>query len=218
MPKKMLFEDSPSGVVTFTRLPEERLTEAKGSVSAWEAQVWHLGVVNLNGRVYTEPLAQRMIAENRATIAYDGHDGDRLGDYSPVKAIAKNPHISGEYFCVDVFVIDEEYSKKLEVIAEHGLPIGVSSVGYGETDQNGVVNAATYELVRYLDFVTTPAGGNGAKKKEAVDNESDRDEETQEKGGVPPLEAEETSSDVEAQRKLYQSIQDIILGGEHNED
>ena len=214
--KKILFEDSPSGVVKFTRLPAERLTEAKGSVSAWEAQLWHLGVVNLNGRVYSEPLAQRMIAENKTTVAYDGHDGDRYGDYGPVKAICKNPHISGEYFCVDVFIIDEAYSKKLEVIAEHELPIGVSSVGYGETDQNGVVNAATYELVRYLDFVTTPAGGNGAKKKEAATKESERNEETQEEGGVPPSENGELSSEVEAQRKLYTQIQNMILGGETN--
>jgi len=211
--KKKLFEDSPSGEIKFTRLPEERLTEAKGSVSAWEAQVWKIGVVNLNGRVYGEPLAKRIVAENKSTVAYDGHNGDRYGDYGPVKAVCKNPQVKDGYLCVDVFVLDEEYSRKIESIAEHGLPIGVSSVGYGETDQNGVVNAATYELVRYLDFVTTPAGGNGAVKKE-----SDRDEETEEEGGVPPLETEETFPDVEAKRNLYQSIQDMILEGEHDEE
>ena len=43
-------------------------------------------------------------------------------------------------------------------------PIGVSSVGYGSIDENGVIQE-DYEIVRYLDFVAMPAGLVYAKPK-----------------------------------------------------
>lgn len=209
--KLMLFEDSPTGEISFTALPESRLTEEQGSVGAWEAQVWRVGVLNLNGRVYTEELAQRMVAENKITLAYDGHDGDRYGDYAPAKAVCKNPVIKDGYLAVEVFVTDDAYQETIEKIVKLGHPIGVSSVGYGETDKDGIINAATYELVRYLDFVVRPSGGNGAVRKEKNDKRKNEEEE-----GAPSSNTVEVSAEVLEQVAIYKRVQAHILERKNN--
>ena len=206
MPKKQLFEDWPAGEISFTRLAAARLTEEKGSIGAWEAHVWKIGVINLNGRVYPEALAQRIVAENQVTLAYDGHDGDRFGDFGPAKAVCKNPSIKDGYLAVEVFVTDEVYNAQLERLVDLGMAIGVSSVGYGETDNNGVVNASTYELVRFLDFVAHPAGGNGAYKKEHNDKNKEKEEE-----GAPSSETVEVSAENLAKVERYKRVQAHIL-------
>ncbi len=204
--KLMLFEDTPTGEISFSALPDSRLTEEAGSVGAWEAQVWRIGVINLNGRVYTNELAQRIVADNRITLAYDGHDGDRNGDFAPVKAVCKNPFIKDGFLCVEVFITDEAYQATLEKISALGHPIGVSSVGYGETDEDGVVNVSTYELVRYLDFVVRPSGGNGATKKEDNDEgENDEGEGTPSPGDVEP------SAEVLERVEILKRVQAHIL-------
>ncbi|MBI9094192.1 MAG: hypothetical protein JEY71_11905 [Sphaerochaeta sp.] len=152
------------------RLGEERLTEQSGSVSAWSAPIWNIGMLNLNGRVYTEELAKRLATENRATLAYDSHRHDWGEAYLAAVAVVKSPRIEDGQLWVDIFFVDKAYSDKLSAIHEAGVSIGVSSVGYGETDKDGVVNAATYELVRYLDFVTDPANETYAEPEKETEN------------------------------------------------
>jgi hypothetical protein len=205
MSRRLLREDVE--VVSLKSLPESRLTEEAGSVGAWEAPVWRLGVLNLNGRIYPEDLAKRIVAENKVTVAYDGHDGDRFGDYEPVKAVVKNPRIQDGLMYVEIFVVDPAYQEKLKAIADLGVQIGVSSVGYGETDANGLVNTHTYELVRYLDFVTTPSGQVYATTKESADTEPAKDDE-----GVPSSETGEPSPENLAKVERYKKVQAYILG------
>ncbi|MDT4761826.1 hypothetical protein [Sphaerochaeta sp. PS] len=172
---------------TIRRLGDERLAEQSGSVSAWSAPIWNIGKINLNGRVYTQELAERLIAENRATIAYDSHRHEWGEAYGNTVAVAKQPRIEDGLLWVDIFFVDKAYSDKLLAIHTAGVPIGVSSVGYGETDNDGVVNAATYELVRYLDFVTDPANdtyaGPGTEPEEGMKNESAS---SHDPDGMPP--------------------------------
>ncbi len=178
------------------RLGEERLTEQAGSVSAWSAPIWNIGRLNLNGRVYTDELAKRLVAENKATLAYDSHRHEWGEAYLAAVAVARNPRIEGEQLWVDIFFVDKAYSEKLSAIHEAGVSIGVSSVGYGETDKDGVVNAATYELVRYLDFVTDPANetfagpvdDTGTEKKEESASSQEDDEVLSESTGELSLE------------------------------
>ena len=127
-------------------------------VNHWTAPVWQLDKINLNGRVYSTKLAQRIVAEAAKTGVCDGHYPSEHAEYDNYKAIAKNPRIEDSKLWVDIYFVDKNYQEKIAQLAENGLPIGVSSVGYGETDVDGVVNADTYRLVRYLDFVTSPAG------------------------------------------------------------
>jgi hypothetical protein len=176
------------------RLGEERLAEQAGSVSAWSAPIWNIGRLNLNGRLYTLELAQRLVAENRATLAYDSHRHEWGEAYLAAVAVARNPRIEGDQLWVDIFFVDKAYSEKLAAIHQAGVSIGVSSVGYGETDKDGVVNAATYELVRYLDFVTDPANETYAgPENETANVKKEESASSQEPGGVPPESSGELS-------------------------
>ncbi len=48
---------------------------------------------------------------------------------------------------------EKEYEDKLKELAERGIAIGVSSVGYGEYEADGkTIKPETYEMVRILDF------------------------------------------------------------------
>jgi hypothetical protein len=163
-----------------TRAPIQE-SEGKGH---WVADVWRLGERNLNGRTYTKEVATKVIKETPSTLAYDGHYADVVSgnEYGIAKAICKNPRIEGELLKVDIEFIDKEFEEKLEKISKAGVPIGVSSVGYGEVDAKGVIISATYSLVRYLDFVTSPAGevyathtNEEAKNSQSVDNEDKKE-------------------------------------------
>ncbi len=135
------------------------LQEAEGK-RRWTADVWKLDEINANGRIYSTALAQRICAEGKKTLARDGHESDwkKGEEYEGTKAICCNPRIEGRKLVVDIDFIDEDYEKMLATISSKGVPIGVSSVGYGEVDESGLVIPETYEMVRFLDFVTCPAG------------------------------------------------------------
>ena len=135
------------------------LNEEKGS-KKWTAEVWRLDQINLNGRIYSTELAKKIIASNPTTVAYDGHDAsfNTGAEYSIAKAVCSNPRIENHIMMVDLTFVDEEFENKLKELIRLGVPIGCSSVGYGETDESGVIIPESYELVRFLDFVTCPAG------------------------------------------------------------
>lgn len=206
MNKKILREHSVA--VDMKRLDEARLADQEGAISAWTAPVWNIGKLNLNGRVYTKELADRIVAENRATIVYDSHESDYGSAYSNVVAVAKNPRIEQEQLWADIFMVDEIYSRKIEAIHRAGVGIGVSSVGYGETDKDGVVNAQTYELVRYMDFVVDPANETYANpeqsepvnKNESVENDHESDK-------VLPEGTEEPSEEIKERIETYKRLE-----------
>jgi len=193
------------------RLGEERLAEQSGSVSAWSAPIWNIGRLNLNGRVYTKDLAERLVAENKATLAYDSHRHDWGEAYLAAVAVVRNPRIEGEQLWADIFFVDKAYSDKLSAIHEAGVSIGVSSVGYGETDKDGVVEAATYELVRYLDFVTDPANETYAQPENETGNENKEESaEGQEPGKVLPESSGELSQEEQARRiAILKKVEEI---------
>ncbi|MEA5032312.1 MAG: hypothetical protein VB025_09210 [Sphaerochaeta sp.] len=191
---------------TMKRLDDTRLADQEGSVSAWTAPVWNIGKLNLNGRLYGEELAKRIVAAGKATISYDSHRHDYGDAYGDVVAVAKNPRIEGDQLWVDIFMVDAAYSAKVDAINKAGVGIGVSCVGYGETDKDGVVNPATYELVRYLDFVVDPANetyaapAGGSKKNESVEDD-------QESGEPLPEETEEPSEEITERIELYKRLE-----------
>lgn len=163
-------------------LPPRKIEEKDGD-GKWKAPVWNLDAVNLNGRIYPYELAERIVKENPATIANDGHESDwRAGtEYSGAVAICKNPRIENNQLWVDIEFIDEAYEKKLNIIASKGIQIGVSSVGYGEVDDNGRIVPESYELIRFLDFVTSPAGlVYATKEEEEADKQKEKREESME--------------------------------------
>ena len=150
-----------SGTLRVTKVMVESQSPVESDY--WTAEVWRLDEVNLNGRVYSTELAQRIVKEGLKTMAYDGHEADwKSGhDYAPAIAYCENPRIENGCLVVDIHFLESQKDnpsvKNIRELFKAGLPIGVSSVGYGSIDENGVIQQ-DYELVRYLDFVAMPAG------------------------------------------------------------
>ena len=157
-----------SGTLKVLRTMQE--SEGNPESDVWTAEVWRLDEVNLNGRVYGTELAQRIVKEGIKTMAYDGHEADwQTGhDFAPAIAYCDNPRIENKCLVVDIHFLESQREnasvKNIRELYKAGLPIGVSSVGYGSIDENGVIQE-DYEIVRYLDFVAMPAGLVYAKPK-----------------------------------------------------
>ena len=165
MQKKLLIESWGLCIKRPTELKEE---EGGGGTTKWSAPVWRLDVENLNGRIYTRALAQKICDQNPVTVAYDGHDAAYCTgeEYGITKAVCSNPRIEGNELWVDIDFVDEQYEALVTRLADRGVPIGVSSVGWGDIDPaTGAVKTESYELIRFLDFVTTPAGEVYARMK-----------------------------------------------------
>lgn len=199
-PKTILKEGKKLSLITesATIRPVEALTESKNGGRKWECDVWKLGEMNLNGRIYTRELAERLCHEDVVTTVNDGHLQDWVSgkEYECAKAVASNLHIEGNVLKCDLTFLssEKEYEEKLAELSHLGISIGVSSVGYGEYEADGkTVKADTYEMVRVVDFVTQPAGEvyatyGGADKdddeeenpKEEPDEKTDEDDTTDE--------------------------------------
>lgn len=157
--KKLIIESG--GVL---HIPPKTESDSSGK---WTASIWKLDQKNLNGRIYPTALAKRIVAEAPKTVAYDGHEAQYHtgAEYEIVKAVCSNPRIEDNELRVDIDFVDEAYKAILEGLVAKGIAIGVSSVGWGCEDQDGRIDPDTYELVRFLDFVTCPAGEVYATKE-----------------------------------------------------
>ena len=182
------------------------MKEAGGEKTKWSAPIWRIGEMNLNGRIYSLPLAERIVAEKRTTLAYDGHDVNWITgeEYSIAKAVCSNPRIESGQLWVDIDFVDKDYEARLISLIDKDVQIGVSSVGYGEQDPvSGIIIPESYELVRYLDFVTMPAGEVYVKMGEKARNQRQRrSEETVVKTGADKAMAERRSKVAEGLARL----------------
>lgn len=201
MERRLLVESS---TITSIRKPlDESATVEKGK---WIAPVWKLDIRNLNGRIYPTALAERIVKEASRTIAYDGHEAayQSGAEYSIAKAVCSNPRIEDGCLWVDIDFVDDAYRERLETLVSKGIDIGVSSCGYGEIDDEGVVIPETYELVRFLDFVTSPAGEVYAK----MNNE---DTNAEKEDPSKSMDEEEAKAMAELRTKVAESIVEYIL-------
>lgn len=146
-----------------------KLNEASGEKGGeWSVPIWNLGARNLNGRTYTEELAKRLVSDAKKTLVNDGHD-DYGREYGNAQAFAYDPFIENGQLWVRFKFMDSSYEDRIIFCLENGIPVGVSSVGMGSVDEHGVVDAQTYELVRYFDFVNHPANETFVQKGEVED-------------------------------------------------
>jgi len=185
----------------------QEMKEAQGNPASdiWTAEVWRLDQINLNGRIYPRSLAERVVRDNIKTMAYDGHDADwRSGhDFAPAVAYCDNPRIDDNALVVDIHFLESQTDctsvRNIRELYKAGLPIGVSSVGYGSVDENGIV-MDDYEVVRYLDFVAQPAGLVYAEPK----TENHDPEPEEEPKGEPMGEPEDPAMAEAKQRAIDQ--------------
>ena len=232
-PKTILREDKKLSLFTesATIRPVKTLTESKDGGRKWECDVWKLGEVNLNGRIYTRELAERLCKEGVVTTVNDGHLQDWITgkEYECAKAVASNLRIEGNVLKCDLTFLssEKEYEEKLAELSSLGVSIGVSSVGFGEYEPDGkTVKADTYEMVRVVDFVTQPAGEVYATYGGADDNDEpeetpeeepeekpDEDDTTDEADNSDDDEEKEPIEDdgcVESSEKYKAAIKDIV--------
>lgn len=201
MERRLLVESS---TITSIRKPlDESATVEKGK---WIAPVWKLDIRNLNGRIYPTALAERIVKESSRTIAYDGHEAayQSGAEYSIAKAVCSNPRIEDGCLWGDIDFVDDAYRERLETLVSKGIAIGVSSCGYGDIDDEGVVIPEAYELVRFLDFVTSPAGEVYAK----MNNE---DTNARREKPSAPMGEKEAKAMAELRTKVAESIVEYIL-------
>lgn len=205
MKKKKLVE------TVFNSLKPVKITEGQESESnIWTASIWKLDKINLNGRVYPTTLAKRIINENKSTPVCDGHDPDYHSEFSNFKAVAKEPRIEDGELVVTIKVIDEKYNELLLQLMKEGVGIGVSSVGYGSCDRDGVIDDKSYELVRYCDFVTSPAGEVYAEPQ-SQDIEDETDANSSENESVDSSGEESTDSELVEEISRIKTAREIRI-------
>ena len=233
-PKTILKEGKKLSLITesATIRPVKALAESKDGGRKWECDVWKLGEINLNGRIYTRELAERLCKEGVVTTVNDGHLQDWVSgkEYECAKAVASNLRIEGNVLKCDLTFLssEKEYEEKLAELSRLGISIGVSSVGYGEYEPDGkTVKADTYEVIRVVDFVTQPAGevyatyggaGNDDGAPEETPEEDpkekpDEDDTTDEADNSDGDEEKEPIEDdgcVESSEKYKTAIKDIV--------
>lgn len=211
--------------MTLSIRQEKELKEARQGEQSnyWVADVWRLDDKNLNGHVYTRALAERIVQEGQKTMCYDGHDADFVTghDYAPAIGYCDNPRIEDNKLVVDVHFLesqqDSDSVRNIRELHKAGLPIGVSSVGYGSMDADGIIGE-DYEVVRFLDFVSMPAGLVYADpKEEEVADVVDVEDKAEAEEPVTEVEAvaessesevsEETVTETEADTKEIQNME-----------
>lgn len=194
------WENAPCAI-----LERNPLLEAEGSEeeSRFMVPVWVLDIENANGRTYTSALAERLVGDAPTTYALDGHpDWDvidiKIGE---VVAVGLNPEIRDGVLWAEARFTSPEFKAVVEAILEAGGHIGVSSVGYGWTDEDGVIIAEEFTLERYFDFVDNPANQIRITKEttsEEVEEETEVEEATAEPTGeatAEPQDSMDTSDD-----------------------
>lgn len=160
-------------------------------LGGYKVPIWVLDTPNLNGRIYTSGLAEKIVNEGYITYAFDGHPEEEVENtIGEVKGIGKNPVIEEGVLWVEAYFVDEDYYSKIERILNHNSKVGLSSVGYGELDEDGKIIEDTYTLVRYFDFVLNPSYNVYIKN----DNEKVSEGSKEETGSTASTEAEEQSS------------------------
>lgn len=127
--------------------------EARGAILV---PVWRLDQKNLNGRIYGRDLAEKVIANNLATVCLADHPKEE-GSVKDIMAVAKNPRIMGDIMYAECYFVDDDFAKKVNRIVELGSAVGVSSSAFGDVDAQGRVMAEGFELERYFDFVLNPS-------------------------------------------------------------
>lgn len=197
----------------------DKLSESTGSTSTgkWVCDVWKLGVENLNGRIYTKELAERLVKENYITTVNDGHYADYCNghEYANAVAVAKNLRVEGDYLKCDLEFLSSssDYEDKLEELVSKGVAIGVSSVGYGAYSDDGkTIDPESYEVVRIVDFVTMPAGevyaahmdSDDPAEPEDIEDDTDDGNEDDKDKGVPSAECSIKSE------KFKRAVSEII--------
>jgi hypothetical protein len=117
------------------------------------------GQKNLNNRIYSHELWDRVFQQKPVTISLVNHPEDD-GDPAKIWAVMKNGGYNQDRTLglVDCYVIDNNFGKTAVGVLAAGGGIGLSTSGFGDFEADGVtVCPGTYELERWADWVCQPS-------------------------------------------------------------
>jgi len=126
----------------------------------YEVPVWRLDKKNLNNRIYSMSLGEKVVRDFKDLVTVnlaDHPNGDDDGSVKDILGVSKNPHIRDGILYVDAYPVDEAFSRKLERMVELGAGLGVSSSCLGDVDNNGYVLEEDFEVCRFFDYVIAPS-------------------------------------------------------------
>lgn len=147
------------------------------SLAVYRFEFTRPGKKNLNGRIYSHRLWDKVLRESPVTLALMDHPEEGAGNPKDVWAVVRNPQYSEDRSVVtaDAYIIDNENGRSALGVLEAGGDLGLSSSGYGDFLEDGVtVDPDSFQLERYFDWVLQPSyevyGHKEDKVGESVSN------------------------------------------------
>lgn len=123
-----------------------------------------IGAKNFNGRVYSREVWEKAVAEYQKHITAPTvnalmeweHPTNNPDEVNPINSVAKieKLYIKDNYVMGRAKLLDNEKANILKNIINEGIPLGVSSRGFGDADAFG--NVSDFELVTF-DCVASPS-------------------------------------------------------------
>jgi hypothetical protein len=117
------------------------------------------GQKNLNNRIYSHELWDRVFQQNPVTTSLVDHPEDD-GDPARIWAVMKNGAYNKDRTLglVDCHIIDNDFGRTAIGVLTAGGGIGLSTSGLGDFEVDGItINPNTYVLERWADWVCQPS-------------------------------------------------------------
>jgi len=125
---------------------------------AYTFNIWEVDKKNLNQRIYTEAVCQKVINEGKTTLGLADHPSDD-GSVKNIWAVERNPRIEEGWLKVDHYLVGD-HGQLVNEVLEAGGSIGVSSSALGQlNEKTGEVLHEDFDLERYSDHVMNPSNG-----------------------------------------------------------
>lgn len=143
---------------------------------------------NLNERIYSDKLWEKVIKEKQAEDTYGLIDHpDDEGSFKDAFCVWRNIRFSGDKKLVmaDSYLFGD-LGRKVKEALDAGGKVGLSTVGYGDfKEDDRTIDESTYELDRVADFVLNPSYEVFGTKEDQI--KESNEEKNESKNSSTPL-------------------------------
>ena len=130
--------------------------EEKKVLEGYIVPIWKLDQKNLNERIYTKKLGEKIVKEKPVTLMLADHPEDE-GSVKNIIGVTKNPFIKNNILFAECYIVDDNFKKKLDKIIELEAGIGLSNSALGELNESNEVIVDTFQIERLADAVLQPS-------------------------------------------------------------